>query len=36
MELGIGDLALLALLAAPVVGDPVAVASLDVSIQAVV
>ena len=34
-QLGVGDVALLALLAAPVVGDPVAVACLDVAVEAV-
>ena len=36
VELRVGDVALLALLPAPVIGDPVAVAGLDVAVQAVV
>ena len=36
VQIGVGDVALLALLAAPVEGDPVAVAGLDVAIEAVV
>ena len=35
-EVGVGDVALLALLAAPVEGDAVAVARLDVAVEAVV
>ena len=35
-QLGVGDVALLALLAAPVVGDAVAAARLDVAVEAVV
>ena len=35
VELGVGDVALLPLLAAPVVGDPLAVARLDVAVEAV-
>jgi hypothetical protein len=34
VQLGVGDVALLALLAAPVVGDPLAVAGLDVAVEA--
>ena len=36
VQVGVGDLALLALLAAPVVGDAVAAAGLDVAVEAVV
>ena len=35
-QVGVGDVALLALLAAPVEGDAVAVAGLDVAVEAVV
>ena len=34
-QLGVGDVALLALLAAPVIGDALAVAGLDVAVEAV-
>jgi hypothetical protein len=34
VQLGVGDVALLPLLAAPVVGDAVAVAGVDVAVEA--